>query len=176
MAKHTSTHNGKLDKSEYYEQLAALQVELNDLTRWLLHSKRRLAIVIEGRDTAGKGGVISAIAAEINPRQCRTVALAKPSERELTQWYFQRYVEHLPAAGEMVLFDRSWYNRAGVERVMNFCSKDQVKAFLKQAPKFEKMLVDDGILLFKYWLTVDQEEQEVRFAERLADPDRKSVV
>ena len=170
MAKYKIAHDGKLEKSAYYEQLAGLQVELNDLTRWLLHSKKRLAIVIEGRDTAGKGGVISAIAAEINPRQCRTVALAKPSEREQSQWYFQRYVEHLPAAGEMVLFDRSWYNRAGVERVMNFCSKDQVKVFLKQTPRFEKMLVDDGILLFKYWLTVDQEEQEERFAERLADP------
>ncbi len=170
MKKPKSTHPDKLSKSEYYERLAALQVELNDLTRWLLHTGKRLAIVIEGRDTAGKGGVIAAIAEEINPRQCRTVALAKPSEREQTQWYFQRYVEHLPAAGEMVLFDRSWYNRAGVERVMGFCSKNQVKVFLKQAPVFEKMLVDDGILFFKYWLTVDQDQQEERFSERLADP------
>ena len=160
----------KLGKDDYYERLAPLQLELNDLARWLQFTGKRLMVVIEGRDTAGKGGVIAAIADTLNPRQCRTVALAKPSEREQTQWYFQRYVPHLPAAGEMVLFDRSWYNRAGVERVMGFCTEDQTKAFLKQAPAFEKMLVDDGILLFKYWLTVDQAQQEERFAERLADP------
>ena len=127
-------------------------------------------VVIEGRDTAGKGGVIAAIADTLNPRQCRTVALPKPTERERTQWYFQRYVQHLPAAGEIVLFDRSWYNRAGVERVMGYCSEAETAAFLKQAPVFEKLLVDDGILLFKYWLTVDQALQEERFAERLEDP------
>ena len=160
----------KLGKDDYYERLAPLQLELNDLARWLQFTGKRLMVVIEGRDTAGKGGVIAAIADTLNPRQCRTVALAKPSEREQTQWYFQRYVLHLPTAGEMVLFDRSWYNRAGVERVMGFCTEDQTKAFLKQAPAFEKMLVDDGILLFKYWLTVDQAQQEERFAERLADP------
>lgn len=160
----------KLDKDDYYERLAPLQLELNDLARWLQFTGKRLMVVIEGRDTAGKGGVIAAIADTLNPRQCRTVALAKPSEREQTQWYFQRYVPHLPAAGEIVLFDRSWYNRAGVERVMGFCTEDQTKAFLKQAPAFEKMLVDEGILLFKYWLTVDQAQQEERFAERLADP------
>ena len=160
----------KLGKDDYYERLAPLQLELNDLARWLQFTGKRLMVVIEGRDTAGKGGVIAAIADTLNPRQCRTVALAKPSEREQTQWYFQRYVPHLPAAGEMVLFDRSWYNRAGVERVMGFCTEDQTKDFLKQAPAFEKMLVDDGILLFKYWLTVDQAQQEERFAERLADP------
>ena len=160
----------KLGKDDYYERLAPLQLELNDLARWLQFTGKRLMVVIEGRDTAGKGGVIAAIADTLNPRQCRTVALAKPSEREQTQWYFQRYVPHLPSAGEIVLFDRSWYNRAGVERVMGFCTEDQTKAFLKQAPAFEKMLVDDGILLFKYWLTVDQAQQEERFAERLADP------
>ena len=160
----------KLGKDDYYERLAPLQLELNDLARWLQFTGKRLMVVIEGRDTAGKGGVIAAIADTLNPRQCRTVALAKPSEREQTQWYFQRYVPHLPAAGEMVLFDRSWYNRAGVKRVMGFCTEDQTKDFLKQAPAFEKMLVDDGILLFKYWLTVDQAQQEERFAERLADP------
>ena len=160
----------KLGKDDYYEQLAPLQLELNGLARWLLLTGKRLMVVIEGRDTAGKGGVIAAIADTLNPRQCRTVALSKPSDREQTQWYFQRYVPHLPAAGEMVLFDRSWYNRAGVERVMGFCTEDQTKDFLKQAPAFEKMLVDDGILLFKYWLTVDQAQQEERFAERLADP------
>ncbi len=160
----------KLGKDDYYERLAPLQLELNDLARWLLLTGKRLMVVIEGRDTAGKGGVIAAIADTLNPRQCRTVALSKPSDREQTQWYFQRYVPHLPAAGEIVLFDRSWYNRAGVERVMGFCTEDQTKDFLKQAPAFEKMLVDDGILLFKYWLTVDQAQQEERFAERLADP------
>jgi polyphosphate kinase 2 len=127
-------------------------------------------VVVEGRDTAGKGGVISAISDTLNPRQCRTVALGKPSDREMAQWYFQRYVAYLPAAGEIALFDRSWYNRAGVERVMGFCTPEQTQTFLQQAPVFEKMLVDDGILLFKYWLTVDQEKQEDRFAERLADP------
>ena len=160
----------KLDKKDYYEKLAPLQLELVDVARWLQYTGKRLVVVIEGRDTAGKGGVIGTIAETLNPRQCRTVALAKPSERERTQWYFQRYVSHLPSAGEIVLFDRSWYNRAGVERVMGFCSKDEVKAFLKQAPLFEKMLVDDGILLLKYWLTVDQVRQEERFGERLADP------
>ena len=164
------TKNDKLGKSEYYEKLAPLQLELNDVARWLQYTGRRLVVVIEGRDTAGKGGVITAISETLNPRLCHTVALAKPSEREQTQWYFQRYVPHLPAAGEIVLFDRSWYNRAGVERVMGFCADDQVKVFLKQAPIFEQMLIDDGILLFKYWLTVDQAEQEERFAERLSEP------
>lgn len=161
---------GKLGKDEYYEKLAELEFELNDVARWLQHTGKRLVLVIEGRDTAGKGGVISAIADTLNPRQTHVVALSKPSEREQSQWYFQRYMAHLPAAGEIVLFDRSWYNRAGVERVMGFCTEQQTKDFLKQAPVFEKMLVDDGILLFKYWLTVDQAQQEERFAERLADP------
>jgi polyphosphate kinase len=162
--------NGKLGKGEYLEKLAPMHLELNDVARWLQHTGRRLVVIFEGRDTAGKGGVIAAIAETLNPRQCHVVALAKPSDRERTQWYFQRYVPHLPAAGEIALFDRSWYNRAGVERVMGFCSEAEAKAFLKQAPVFEQMLVDDGILLFKYWLTVDQAQQEERFAERLADP------
>jgi len=163
--------NGKgLSKAEYLEALAPLQLQLNEVARWLQHTGRRLLVVIEGRDTAGKGGVISAISDTLNPRQCRVVALPKPSDRERTQWYFQRYVEHLPAAGEIALFDRSWYNRAGVERVMGFCSEDEARAFLKQAPVFEKLLVDDGLLLFKYWLTVDQAQQEQRFAERREDP------
>ncbi|WP_374565128.1 polyphosphate kinase 2 [Ideonella sp.] len=160
----------KLSKSAYAETLAALEVELNNMARWLQASGKRLVVVLEGRDTAGKGGVISAITGTLSPRQVRAAALAKPTERERTQWYFQRYVPWLPAAGEMVLFDRSWYNRAGVERVMGFCSEDEAQAFLKQAPVFEQMLVDDGILLFKYWLTVDQAQQEERFAERLVDP------
>jgi polyphosphate kinase 2 len=159
-----------LSKAEYLEALAPLQLQLNELGRWLQHTGRRLVVVVEGRDTAGKGGVISAISDTLNPRQCHVVALPKPSEREQTQWYFQRYVAHLPAAGEMALFDRSWYNRAGVETVMGFCTREQCKAFLEQAPVFERLLVDDGFLLLKYWLTVDQAKQEERFAERLDDP------
>ena len=161
---------GRMGKSEYLEKLAPMELELNDVARWLQHTGQRLLVLVEGRDTAGKGGVISAIAGTLNPRQCRVVALPKPTDRERTQWVFQRWVPHLPAAGEMVLFDRSWYNRAGVEPVMGFCTPEQTAAFLKQAPRFEKLLVDDGILLFKYWLTVDQAQQEARFAERLADP------
>jgi polyphosphate kinase 2 len=159
-----------LGKSDYEDRLEPLQLELNDLARWLQHTGKRLLVIVEGRDTAGKGGVIGAIADTLSPRQCRVVALPKPSERERTQWIFQRWVPHLPAAGEIVLFDRSWYNRAGVEPVMGFCKPEETTAFLKQAPVFEKLLVDEGILLFKYWLTVDQAQQEERFAERLADP------
>ena len=160
----------KLAKSDYEARLELLQVELNQLARWLQHTGQRMLVLIEGRDTAGKGGVIAAIADVLPPRQCRTVALSKPSERESSQWYFQRYTAHLPAAGELVLFDRSWYNRAGVEAVMGYCSPQQTEAFLRQVPVFEKLLVDDGILLLKYWLTVDQAQQEERFAERLTDP------
>jgi polyphosphate kinase len=160
----------KLSKEVYADTLETLQIELNGMARWLASTGRRVVVLVEGRDTAGKGGLIAAISDTLSPRQCHTVALAKPSERERSQWYFQRYVPHLPAAGEIVLFDRSWYNRAGVETVMGFCSPADAKAFLKQAPVFEKMLVDDGILLFKYWLTVDQAQQEARFAERLQDP------
>jgi polyphosphate kinase 2 len=159
-----------LKRKEYEKLLEPLQLELVAMTRWLQHSGKRVVVVIEGRDTAGKGGVISAISEHLNPRQCRVVALSKPSERENTQWYFQRYVPHLPAAGEIVLLDRSWYNRAGVEKVMGFCNDAQYKSFLQQAPVFEKLLTDDGVLLFKYWLTVDQSEQEERFVERLEDP------
>jgi polyphosphate kinase 2 len=162
--------DGGLSKDAYLEALEPLHLQLNDVARWLAHTGKRLAVVIEGRDTAGKGGVIAAISDTLNPRQCHVVALPKPSEREKTQWYFQRYVAHLPAAGEIVLFDRSWYNRAGVEPVMGFCTPAQTAAFLKAAPVFERLLVDDGLLLFKYWLTVDQAQQEERFQERLADP------
>ncbi len=160
----------RLSKKDYAARLEPLQVELNAMAQWLRHTGKRVVIVVEGRDTAGKGGVIAAIADTLNPRQCHTVALPKPSERESTQWYFQRYAAHLPASGEITIFDRSWYNRAGVEFVMGFCKPEQTQAFLKQAPVFERLLVDDGILLFKYWLTVDQARQEERFAERLADP------
>jgi polyphosphate kinase 2 len=165
--------NGKVGKAEYLEKLSALELELNDLARWLQHTGKRLVVLVEGRDTAGKGGVISAIAGSLNPRTTRSVALPKPTERERTQWYFQRYVQHLPAAGEIVLFDRSWYNRAGVERVMGYCTEAETEAFLKAAPVFEQMLVDDGILLFKYWLTVDQVHQEERIAERAGDPKKR---
>jgi polyphosphate kinase 2 len=159
-----------MKKKEYEELLEPLKIELNGLARWLKATGSRLLVLVEGRDTAGKGGTVRAIAEDLNPRQVRIVALPTPSEREQTQWYFQRYIAHLPAAGELVLFDRSWYNRAGVEKVMGFCTSEQHALFLKQAPVFERMLVDDGILLRKYWLAVDQEEQEERFAERAADP------
>jgi polyphosphate kinase 2 len=160
----------KIGKKEYETELAKLQVELNRITHWVQKNGKRVVVLVEGRDTAGKGGVIAAIKAHMNSRSCRTVALGKPTEAEASQWYFQRYLAHLPAAGEFVFFDRSWYNRAGVEKVMGFCTPQQTKDFLKQAPVLEKMLVDDGILLFKYWLTVDQDEQEKRFRERLDDP------
>jgi polyphosphate kinase 2 len=159
-----------MKRKKYEEHLEPLQEALNNLTRWLQHTGRRMVVVVEGRDTAGKGGVINAIASTLNSRQVRIVALSKPSERERTEWYFQRYVPHLPAAGELVLFDRSWYNRAGVEKVMGFCTDAEYERFLDQAPIFERMLVDDGVLLFKYWLAVDQAEQEERFAERAQDP------
>ncbi len=162
-----------LSKKDYLEKLEPLQLELNQMARWLQATGKRLLVIIEGRDTAGKGGVIAAISDTLNPRQCHVVALGKPSDRERTQWYFQRYVPYLPAAGEVALFDRSWYNRAGVEPVMGFCTPAQTAAFLEQTPAFEKLLVDDGVLLFKYWLTVDQAKQEERFAERLEDPMKR---
>ena len=162
-----------LKRKEYEPLLEGMQAELNNLARWLKHTGTRMLVVIEGRDTAGKGGVIRAIAEPLNPRQVRTVALTKPTDRERTEWYFQRYVAHLPAAGELVLFDRSWYNRAGVEKVMGYCTSAEYELFLKQAPMFERMLVDDGILLLKYWLTVDQDRQEERFAERASDPMKR---
>jgi polyphosphate kinase 2 len=161
---------GSLKRKDYEALLAPLQEELAEMAHWVAATGQRLLVLFEGRDTAGKGGAIQAVSETLNPRQCRVVALAKPSEREQGQWYFQRYAAQLPAKGEIVLFDRSWYNRAGVERVMGFCTEDQAKAFLKAVPDFEKQLVDEGILLFKYWLTCDQKEQEERFAERLEDP------
>ena len=160
----------KLKRKDYKALLEPMQEELVAMARWLRHTGRRVVVLFEGRDTAGKGGAIDAIRDHLNPRQCRVVALGKPGEREAGEWYFQRYAAHLPAAGEIVLFDRSWYNRAGVERVMGYATPAQVEAFLRHAPAFEKQLVDDGILLFKYWLCCDQAKQEERFAERLADP------
>ncbi|KAF1013900.1 MAG: Polyphosphate:ADP phosphotransferase [Stenotrophomonas maltophilia] len=161
---------GKLKRKAYDEQLQPMQLELTAMARWVQHTGQRLLVLFEGRNTAGKGGVIQAISEHLNPRQCKVVALPKPTDRESTQWYFQRYATHLPAAGEIVLMDRSWYNRAGVERVMGYCSKSEYHQFLQQAPVFEQLLVDDGILLFKYWLTVSQEQQEKRFPERHENP------
>ncbi len=159
-----------LKRKHYEKLLEPMQAELVAMARWVAATGQRVAILFEGRDTAGKGGAIQAVAAKLNPRQCRVVALPKPSEAEQDQWYFQRFACHLPAKGQIILFDRSWYNRAGVEKVMGFATEDQVAAFLKAVPAFERQLVDDGILLFKYWLCCDQEQQEERFAERAADP------
>ena len=155
---------------EYKAALEAMREELVAMARWVRVTGQRIVVLFEGRDTAGKGGAIRAMSEKLNPRQCRTVALGTPTEAEQGQWYFQRYIAHLPTTGEIVLFDRSWYNRAGVEKVMGFATDAQVNQFLDQVPIFEKMLVDDGILLFKYWLGADQEKQEERLRERLDDP------
>ena len=163
----------KLSEEEYIELLKPLAKELSAMARWVAETRQRMVVVFEGRDTAGKGGSIDMFARLLNPRQCRIVALPGPSERERTQWYFQRYAEHLPAEGEIVLFDRSWYNRAGVEKVMGFCTPEQTQAFLNAAPEFERHLVDDGILLFKYWLCCDQDVQEERFENRLSNPMKR---
>lgn len=163
----------ELSWTDYEALLAPLNEELTDMARWVAETGQRLLILFEGRDTAGKGGAIFAFSRILNPRQCRVVALSAPSERERTQWYFQRYAQHLPAKGEIVLFDRSWYNRAGVERVMGYCSEEEAQTFLKAAPDFEKQLVDHGITLFKYWLACDQEKQEERLATRLNTPSKR---
>jgi len=155
---------------DYKAALAPMREELAAMARWAQATGQRIVVLFEGRDTAGKGGAIRAVSEKLNPRQCHIAALAKPTEAEQSQWYFQRYVRHLPSAGEIVLFDRSWYNRAGVEKVMGYADAPQVARFLEQAPTFEKMLVDDGILLFKYWLGTDQAQQEERLRERLDDP------
>ena len=159
-----------MKRKKYEELLLPLQVELNDMARWLQATGKRALVIVEGRDTAGKGGAIQAVASELNPRQCKVVALSKPSEQEAGQWYFQRYVAHLPAAGEIVLFDRSWYNRAGVERVMGFCSPDEYEEFFRSVPEFERMLVRSGIRLLKYWFSITDEEQHLRFLGRIHDP------
>ena len=164
---------GDMKRKDYEAALEPLQRELIDAQRWLMEEGRRLVIVFEGRDAAGKGGAIKAITQVLNTRGYRVVALSKPSEAERSQWYFQRYVSHLPGAGEIVLFDRSWYNRAGVEKVMGFCSEAEYRLFLEQCPVFERLLTDAGTLLVKYWLTVDQAQQEERFAERAADPFKR---
>jgi polyphosphate kinase 2 len=162
-----------VDKKFYISELSRLQVELVKLQEWVRIKGLKVVIIFEGRDAAGKGGVIKRITDSLNPRICRIVALPAPTEREKTQWYFQRYVAHLPAAGEIVLFDRSWYNRAGVERVMGFCSEEEHSEFLRSGPEFERMLVRSGIILIKYWFSVSNKEQELRFQARISDPTKR---
>jgi len=157
----------------YEDELRRLQIELVKLQEWIWHKGLKLVAIFEGRDAAGKGGAIKRITESLNPRVCRVVALGTPTEREKTQWYFQRYVAHLPAAGEMVLFDRSWYNRAGVERVMGFCKESEYLEFLHGCPEFERMLVRSGIILIKYWFSVSDEEQERRFQDRMKDATKR---
>ena len=163
----------RLPRKVYEQELLRLQVELVAIQEWLRATGKRVVVVFEGRDAAGKGGTITRITQYTSPRVVRVAALPMPSDRERGEWYFQRYVEHLPGPGEMVIFDRSWYNRAGVERVLGFCTDDQYSLFLKQCPTFEKMLVDDGIILIKYWMSVSEEEQERRFKARRKDPLRQ---
>jgi len=163
----------KLKRKYYEDELFKLQIELVKLQEWIKHKGLKAVVIFEGRDAAGKGGVIKRITQRLNPRICRVVALGVPTEREKTQWYFQRYVPHLPAAGEMVLFDRSWYNRAGVERVMGYCTEEQYREFLRTCPEFERMLVRSGIILIKYWFSVSDEEQERRFQARIDDPTKR---
>jgi len=162
-----------MNAKEYDEHLYALQIDLNRLQTWVTSVGARAVVIFEGRDAAGKGGVIRRISERVSPRVFRTVALPKPSDRERTQWYFQRYVQQLPAAGEVVLFDRSWYNRAGVEVVMGFCTVEERDHFLRVVPGFERTLVDDGIILVKYWLEVSSDEQQERFERRIADPTKQ---
>jgi polyphosphate kinase 2 len=162
-----------LDRLQYEKELRRLQTELVVFQQWVREQGLKVAVLFEGRDTAGKGGVIKRITYRTNPRFCRVVALDAPTERERTQWYFQRYVAHLPAGGEIALFDRSWYNRAGVERVMGFCTEAEYDAFLDETPQFENMLIRDGLVLIKYWLSVSDEEQRKRFTARLKDPARQ---
>jgi polyphosphate kinase len=161
---------GKLPTEIYEKELYRLQVDLVRMVTWIRESGERVVVVFEGRDAAGKGGVIKRITEYVSSRVVRTVALPKPSDRESTEWYFQRYISHLPAAGELVIFDRSWYNRAGIEKVLGFCTEDEHERFLRQCPTFERMLVDDGITLIKYWFSVSDEEQARRFEARIDNP------
>ena len=165
--------NKKLAEKDYLKELGKLQIEMVKLQEWVKFNGLKVVVIFEGRDAAGKGGTIKRITECLNPRVCRVVALPAPNNREKTEWYFQRYVEHLPAAGEIVLFDRSWYNRAGVERVMGFCSEEEYREFLRSCPEFERMLVRSGIVLLKYWFSVSNEEQEQRFQQRIDDPTRR---
>ena len=162
-----------ISKDQYLAALEPMLHELSDAARWIAETDQRLVVLFEGRDTAGKGGSIYMFSSTLNPRQCRVVALPAPSDRERGQWYFQRYAVHLPAKGEISLFDRSWYNRAGVERVMGYCTEEEEATFLRAVPEFERQLVDEGVHLFKYWLCCDQDQQEDRFAERLNNPLRR---
>ena len=176
MAGATEPHDGKANrfpKAVYERELFRLQAELVKVQEWVRTEGKRLVVIFEGRDAAGKGSTIKRVAQYLNPRVARIVALPAPSDRERSQWYFQRYIAHMPAAGEIVLFDRSWYNRAGVEKVMGFCTPDEYQRFLHQCPIFERMLVEDGILLRKYWFSVSDAEQEARFRSRLDDPMRR---
>ncbi|MFC9815186.1 polyphosphate kinase 2 [Streptomyces virginiae] len=166
-------YDRKVRRREYERTKRILQIELLKLQRWVRETGARLVVICEGRDAAGKGGTIQRFTERMNPRGARIVALAKPTEREVGQWYFQRYVDHLPAAGEIVFFDRSWYNRAGVEKVMGFCTPEQYELFLRQCPTFEAMLVEDGVLLVKFWFSVSRAEQRTRFAIRQVDPVRQ---
>jgi len=161
---------GDLDRAFYFKELFRLQGELVKLQDYVVANKLKVVVIFEGRDAAGKGGAIKRITQRLNPRVCRVAALPAPSERERTQWYFQRYTSHLPAGGEIVLFDRSWYNRAGVERVMGFCTEDEVEEFFRSVPEFEKMLVRSGIIVIKYWFSITDEEQHFRFTMRIEDP------
>ena len=167
-----AAHEGgpAMDRAAYFRELFRLQGELVKLQDWVQHNKLKVVVIFEGRDSAGKGGVIKRITQRLNPRVCRIAALPAPNERERTQWYFQRYTAHLPAGGEIVLFDRSWYNRAGVERVMGFCTDEQVEEFFRSVPEFERMLVRSGIILIKYWFSITDEEQQFRFLMRIHDP------
>jgi polyphosphate kinase 2 len=163
----------KLSKKDFEKHLLKLEIELVKLQEWVKAKKLKVVVIFEGRDAAGKGGVIKTIAGCLNPRICRIVALGVPTEREKSQWYFQRYVTELPAAGEIVLFDRSWYNRAGVEKVMGYCTNDEYEEFLRSCPEFEKMLIRSGIILIKYWFSVSDREQEKRFQDRIKDPTKR---
>jgi polyphosphate kinase 2 len=163
----------RITRAHYEQELQRLQIELAVMLDWVRASGTRVAVLFEGRDAAGKGGTIKRIQERLNPRFCRIAALQAPTERERGQWYFQRYIAHLPAPGEIVLFDRSWYNRAGVEKVMAFCTPDEHHRFLRQCPQFENMLIEDGIILIKYWFSVSDEEQERRFQARITDPTRR---
>ncbi len=173
MAKSKQKKRKRLDRSLYEKELRRLQVELVKLQEWVKRKGLKVVVLFEGRDAAGKGGVIKRITECLNPRVCSVVALHTPTEREESQWFFQRYVAHLPASGEMALFDRSWYNRAGVERVMEFCSDEEYREFLRSCPEFERMLIRAGIILIKYWFSVSDEEQENRFQARLDDPAKR---
>jgi len=170
IAGHPAQEQETISRQIYFKELFGLQGELVKLQDWVVHQKLKVVVIFEGRDAAGKGGIIKRITQRLNPRVCRTVALPAPSERERTQWYFQRYIAHLPAGGEIVLFDRSWYNRAGVERVMGFCTDDEYEEFFRTVPEFEKMLVRSGIVLIKYWFSITDDEQHLRFKMRIHDP------